>query len=60
MVEESKHSEPVMFMQNGSSLKDQRINSTEMTVAVNPVAETINQEEPLQTVGVEDIGPDYS
>lgn len=35
-------SEPVMFMQNGSSMKDHRVNSTEMTVAVNPVAETIN------------------
>ena len=31
-----------------------------MTVAVNAVPETINQEEPIQSVGVEDIGPDYS
>lgn len=49
-----------MFMQNGSSLKNQRVNSTEMTVAVNAAPETINLEEPSQTVGVENINPDHS
>ena len=31
-----------------------------MTVAVNPAPETINLEEPSQTVGVENINPDHS